>query len=159
MLIIGAGYPLSWVGFVLGLKRDDTGRSRSPPPALDRPRPISVHPGERQTFFSLWFTSFVIRTRSDVDPSSSKLAHAERPLLRDPLLVRLLLVLPPVSRWIITDRSPCQDLTFAGPYKDLLRLAGTCSRYFLSYRAFYRLLNIDLMLPDKHLWSPSDFGY
>ena len=96
----------------------------------------------------------------------------------------------PDLKWIITGGSPCQDLTFAGPYKGLLGLAGPCSRLFfvflciiftvqqlcgpqavrflaenaasmleMHYRAFCRLLNIDVMPPDKYLWNPSDMGY
>ena len=96
----------------------------------------------------------------------------------------------PDLKWIIIGGSPCQDLTFAGPYKGLLGLAGPCSRLFfvflciiftvqqlcgpqavrflaenaasmleMHYRAFCRLLNIDVMPPDKYLWNPSDKGY
>ena len=96
----------------------------------------------------------------------------------------------PGLKWIIVGGSPCQDLTFAGPYKGLLGLAGPCSRLFfvflciiftvqqlcgpqavrflaenaasmleMHYRAFCRLLNIDLTPSDKYLWNPSDFGY
>ena len=96
----------------------------------------------------------------------------------------------PDLKWIITGGSPCQDLTFAGPYKGLLGLAGPCSRLFfvflciifavqqlcgpqavrflaenaasmleMHYRVFCRLLNIDVMPPDKYLWNPSDMGY
>ena len=68
---------------------------------------------------------------------------------------------------------------FAGPYKGLHGLAGPCSRLFfvflnqavrflaenvasmleMHYRAFCRLLNIDLTPPDKYLWNLSDIGY
>ena len=96
----------------------------------------------------------------------------------------------PDLKWIITCGSPCQDLTFAGPYKGLLGLAGPCSRLFfvflciiftvqqlcgpqavrflaenaasmleMHYKAFCRLLNIDVMPPDKYLWNPSYMGY
>ena len=36
----------------------------------------------------------------------------------------------PGLRWIIVGGSPCQDLTFAGPHKGLLGLAGPSSRLF-----------------------------
>ena len=39
----------------------------------------------------------------------------------------------PGLKWIITGGSPCQDLTFAGPYKGLLGLAGPCSRLFFVF--------------------------
>ena len=96
----------------------------------------------------------------------------------------------PELKWIIVGGSPCQDLTFAGPHKGLLGLAGPCSRLFfvflciiftvqqlcgpsavrfvaenaasmleMHYKAFCRLLNIDLTPSDKYLWNPSDFGY
>ena len=39
----------------------------------------------------------------------------------------------PDQKWIITGGSPCQDLTFAGPYKGLLGLAGPCSRLFFVF--------------------------
>ena len=39
----------------------------------------------------------------------------------------------PNLKWIITGGSPCQDLTFAGPYKGLLGLAGPCSRLFFVF--------------------------
>ena len=93
-------------------------------------------------------------------------------------------------KWIVVGGSPCQDLTFAGPHKGLLGLAGPCSRLFfvflciiftvqqlcspsavrfvaenaasmleMHYKAFCRLLNIDLTPSDKYLWNLSDFGY
>ena len=36
-------------------------------------------------------------------------------------------------KWIIAGGSPCQDLTFAGPHKGLLGLAGPCSRLFFVF--------------------------
>ena len=39
----------------------------------------------------------------------------------------------PGLKWIIVGGSPCQDLTFAGPYKGLLGLAGPCSRLFFVF--------------------------
>ena len=39
----------------------------------------------------------------------------------------------PGLKWIIIGGSPCQDLTFAGPYKGLLGLAGPCSRLFFVF--------------------------
>ena len=39
----------------------------------------------------------------------------------------------PGLKWIITGGSPCQDLTFAGPHKGLLGLAGPCSRLFFVF--------------------------
>ena len=39
----------------------------------------------------------------------------------------------PGLKWIIAGGSPCQDLTFAGPHKGLLGLAGPCSRLFFVF--------------------------
>ena len=39
----------------------------------------------------------------------------------------------PGLRWIIVGGSPCQDLTFAGPHKGLLGLAGPSSRLFFIF--------------------------
>ena len=39
----------------------------------------------------------------------------------------------PGLKWIIVGGSPCQDLTFAGPHKGLLGLAGPCSRLFFVF--------------------------
>ena len=39
----------------------------------------------------------------------------------------------PELKWIIVGGSPCQDLTFAGPHKGLLGLAGPCSRLFFVF--------------------------
>ena len=39
----------------------------------------------------------------------------------------------PDLRWIIVGGSPCQDLTFAGPHKGLLGLAGPSSRLFFIF--------------------------
>ena len=69
----------------------------------------------------------------------------------------------PGLKWIIVGRSPCQDLTFAGPHKGPLGFRflaeNAASMLEMHYRAFCKLLNIDPMPPDKYLWNPSNFGY
>ena len=45
-------------------------------------------------------------------------------------LLRELVVTFPDCKWIIIGGSPCQDLTFAGPFRGLLGLTGPSSRLF-----------------------------
>ena len=59
----------------------------------------------------------------------------------------------PGLKWIIAGGSPCQDLTFAGPHKGLLGLAGPCSRLFfvflciiLQYSNYVVLRRFDFLL-------------
>ena len=97
------------------------------------------------------------------------------------LILRQAHSIAPTAKWFIVGGSPCQDLTYAGPFHGLLGLTGPCSvlwtmqqlagpekvRYLaenagsmgpIHFNAFCQLLKLDSTDPKKYLWDVSAFG-